>query len=145
MNVVSKIVERVDPETGLVEVIETSKSFVTKVSGDEFYMTFVKFMSSFFKLNSINAVNILVWMCQHAEYNTGTVYLTTAGRKEIEESLGICKNTISNCLKSLKDLKLISGEKGIYIINPLVFWKGTLATRKKMLDDQELRITFEIS
>lgn len=60
-------------------------------------------------------------MCQHAEFNTGRVSLTTADRKEITKTLDLSNNSITNYLKKLKDLKLISGENGSYTINPQIF------------------------
>lgn len=107
-------------------------------------MTFIDYVAPLFKLKSSSAQKILAWMCSYAEYNTGKVWLTTNQRKLMASELGISNNTITNNLAILKDLKLISGEKGDFTINPLIFWKGDSQTRSKLLKDSELQITFSI-
>ena len=142
-----QIVQReiVDSQTGEVVKIDSSRTFTTKVTEDSFYMTFIDYISPLFGLKPEGAKNLLIWMCQHAEFNTGKVSLTTADRKEIHTTLGLATNSISNYLKTLKTLKLISGENGSYLINPQIFWKGDLTARKDLLKNTELRITFDLS
>lgn len=136
--------EIINPDTGELTVVETCKSFTTKIEEDTFYMTFTEFISPFFNLNSDNAKNLLVWMLNHAEFNTGKVWLTTANRKKISQDINLSNNTITNCLKVLKEKRLISGEEGSFIINPQIFWKGELAARKELLKDANIVITFGI-
>lgn len=102
------------------------------------------YISPFYKLKSDNAKNLLVWMCEHAEWNTGEVNLTTADRNKISEIFGICNNTITNNLQALKKLNLISGEKGKFMINPQIFWKGDTKTRGQLLKDGEIKIKFSL-
>lgn len=136
--------EVLNPETGEYEVVEYSKTFTTKVKEDTFYMTFIDYISPLYGLKPDKARELLVWMCSNAEYNTGKVSMPTAARKKITEELDISSNSITNYLRKLKELKLISGEKGEFIINPQVFWKGELNARKALLKDSKLRITFSI-
>lgn len=42
--------EVVNPETGEVVTIESSKTFTTKISEDKFYMTFIDYMNPIFKV-----------------------------------------------------------------------------------------------
>lgn len=137
-------VETVNPETGELQTIITAKEYSTRVKTDEFYMTFIDYVSPMFKLKSENARKLLVWLCCHAEWNTGEVNLTAADRVIISEELNICNNTITNNLQQLKKLNLISGEKGKFIINPQIFWKGDTKTRGQLLKDGEIRIKFSI-
>ena len=118
-----QIVQReiVDSQTGEVVKIDSSRTFTTKVTEDSFYMTFIDYVSPLFGLKPESAKNLLIWMCQHAEFNAGKVSLTTADRKQISIELGLSNNSITNYLKKLKDLKLISGENGSYLINPQIF------------------------
>lgn len=140
----STIREYVDVNTGEVQMIETSKTFTTKVPTDRFFMVFIDVLSPYFNLKSDNAKKILVWMCQHAEFNTGVVRLTSADRLQMAEDIDICPNTITNNLKKLKDAKLISGDKGIFQITPVLFWKGSMDKRAELLEDREVQITFGI-
>ena len=60
------------------------------------------------------------------------------------EEINVSPNTITNNLKVLKDNNLISGEKGEFLINPQVFWKGELKEREKLLKDNDVQIIFKI-
>ena len=136
--------EVVNPETGEIVTIESSKTFTTKITEDKFYMTFIDYMSPIFGIKPLKAKLLLAWMCQHAEYNTGKISISAADRKNIFKDLDVTNNCISNYLNTLKKLKLIDGEKGTFLINPQVFWKGELAARKNLLKDTEVKITFSI-
>lgn len=136
--------EFVNPETGEVTTIETAKSFTRKIKEDNFYMVFFDFIGSMYGLKPDKVRDLLMWMCVHAEYNTGIVRLTTEDRKEVQKQLSVSNNQITNYLKKLKDLKLISGKNGVFTINPQVFWKGELKARRALLADSQVRITFSI-
>lgn len=83
-------------------------------------------------------------MCQHAQFNTGYVSITTNDRKILTKELNITNSSISNYLTVLKKVKLISGENGSYMINPQIFWKGSREVRGNLLKNKTLRITFGI-
>lgn len=134
----------INPETGELTTIETSKTFTTKITEDQFYMTFINFVSPMFDLKPERAKDLLIWMLKHAEYNTGVVQMPAATRKQIVEELGMANNSITNYLKTLKDKKLISGSNGVFTINPKIFWKGELAARKQLLKDKNIQIIFGI-
>jgi hypothetical protein len=134
----------VDVNTGEVMEYETQKVFTKKIKNDHFYMTYIDFISPLFNLRTDTAKSVLEWMCCRAEYNTGKVALTTSARKELCEHLDISPNTLTNNLKKLKDLKIISGEKGEFIINPQIFWKGDSQSRDNMLNIDEIKLTFDI-
>ena len=136
--------EIVDSRTGEIMKIDSARTFTQKMTEDEFYMTFIDYVSPLFGLKPDSAKSLLVWLCQHAQWNTGKVSLTTADRKEITKTIGLANNSISNYLKKLKDLKLISGENGSYTINPQIFWKGDLNIRRELLKTSEFQITFGI-
>lgn len=140
----TNIREIIDCETGEVKVIDSSKIFTTKVTTDSFYMTFIDYVSPIFKLKSDITKSILVWLCQHAEFNSGIVSLSSADRKTICTELETTNSTISSSLKKLVELKLISGGSGKYTINPQIFWKGDLKEREKLLKSENIQITFSI-
>ena len=68
----------------------------------------------------------------------------TADRVKMAADIGICSNTITNNLKKLKELKLIDGEKGSFVINPQIFWKGDKSVRDSLLKTEEFKIKFSI-
>ena len=137
-------VQKVDTSTGEILEYTTEKTYTRKIESEAFYMTFINYVAPIFKLKSDTAKNILIWMCNHAEYNTGKVELTTKKRVIACSELEISSNTLTNNLKKLKDLNLISGEKGDFIINPQIFWKGDTITRNKLLKDEGIKIIFKI-
>ena len=110
--------EIVDCDTGEIKVIESQKVFSKKVKNDNFYFTFIDFIAPLFRLRSDSAKTLLVWLCTNAEFNTGVVRLTADDRRQLCETLNMSNNAITNCLKKLKDLNLISGQDGKFTINP---------------------------
>ena len=136
--------QTVDVNTGEILEYETQKTYTRKIETESFYMTFIDYVAPLFNLKSDVAKNVLNWMCCHAEYNTGKVQLTTNQRDLACEELGMKSNSLSNHLKKLKDLKLIDGDRGDFIINPQIFWKGDTVTRNKLLADNEIKIMFKI-
>lgn len=143
-----KQVQIVNPETGeITGTLESEKKFVYNVESDNFFMTFINFMSPMFKLKGDNAKNILSWMCANAEYNTGKVYLTSSRIAELSQTLEMPKQSVYNSLVELKKLNLISGERGSFQINPEIFWKGELSARRQLINSNNntMSVTFSIA
>ena len=81
-------------------------------------------------------------MNQNAQWNTGIVLMPQKVRDDVCTKLGISQQTLSNCLTALKKSKLISGEKGEFRINPKIFWRGDAASRKALLKNKAIQISF---
>lgn len=119
----------VDQSTG--EVLTTSKKFAVKIDSEEFYMTFVSCIAPLFKLKSAIDIKLLIWLCKEAEFNTGRVLITPEVRIQLLSDLDDISSTqVSKSLASLSKKELIKGTRGTYYINPLIFWKGHIDTRK---------------
>jgi len=136
--------EVVDRETGEIVSVEQTKIFTKTLKSETFYMTFIDYVSPLFNLKSEVAKSILTWMCTRAEYNTGRVLLPTNERVRLCDLLDISNNALTNNLALLKKNNLISGEKGEFIINPQIHWKGDTQTRDRLLKDSNIKITFSI-
>jgi hypothetical protein len=140
----SKVIDVFDPETGEVKSTETTK--LVKVSlgkQEEFFMTFCNYLGSFYQLKYADDIKIIIKFNEWAEFDTGTVDLTPKKRLEITDELGIRNDSISKSLRRLLDKGLISGDRGSYVINPIIFWKGDKAKRKELLESTGLK--FEIN
>ena len=124
-----------DKVTGDWSEMTQSKTFAIPVNEEEFYMTFIKNLSSILNLNSFTEIKVLVKLCEMAEFNTGKVSLTAGKRNEFIELLSINKAYLSSSIKSLINKGLLKGEKGEYEINPLVFWKGSLKERNALIKE----------
>lgn len=121
----------------------TSKTFIEKVESTEhFFMTYIDFIAPWFNLKPEIAKNILMWMCQNAEFDTGKVSLTTQKRKDLCKKFDITPQTLSNALTSLKKSHLVHGENGEFQINPQVFWKGSQKSREELLKNKKIIMTF---
>lgn len=136
--------EIVDVSTGELIKVDTQKVFTEKINPNHFYMTFLDYIAPLYKLKSVSARNTLDWCCEQAQYNTGIIELTGAKRVQLCECLGINNNQLTNNLKKLKELNLISGGKGQFKINPEIFWKGDLQSRKQLLEGKSLEVSFKI-
>lgn len=136
--------EVVDASTGEVVAFENQKVYTEPIDSERFYMTYLEYIAPLYELKSGIALLVLTWLCEHAQFNTGKVDISTARREELCAQLGICNNALTNNLKKLKELNLISGEKGSYQINPQIFWKGDIKSRKDLLEGKEFKVSFEI-
>jgi predicted transcriptional regulator len=135
----------VDLTTGEIITVDSQKTFTEKVNPEKFYMTFIDYVAPIYQLHSEVARRMLDWMCEHAAFNTGIVDLSTSKRQQMCTELNLANNQVTNNLKKLKDLDLISGEKGTFKINPEIFWKGELSVRKKeLLENKDLKVSFEL-
>lgn len=133
----------IDKQTGEIMQTTQRKTYTTKSPVEKFYMVFFEHIAPVYDL-SRSYQNLLTWLCSNAEFNTGKVLLPTGVRKQCCDDLGISNNTLSNYLKKLKDKKLIEGEGGEFIINPSIFWKGDTKSRAELMQDEQIKITFEI-
>lgn len=131
----------VDTETG--EVITTSKTFNVKVNQDEFYMVYIENMAGFFNLKSAVEIKILTKFCIMADFNTGRVLLPSSLRNDLLQFLGISSQQLTNAIRHLKDNGLLEGEKGVYYINPMIFWKGSNEVRSNLLKTGKLTLNVE--
>lgn len=136
--------EIVDTSTGEVLTFENQKVYTETIDSEHFYMTYLEYIAPLYELKSGIALLVLTWLCEHAQFNTGKVDIPAARREELCSKLGICNNALTNNLKKLKSLNLISGEKGSYQINPQIFWKGDAKSRNDLLEGKEFKVSFEI-
>jgi hypothetical protein len=125
--------EMVDEQTGELKKVETLKEFVQNVDVDRFYMCFFEKMASFYGIKHLSDMKLMVALCEFAEFNSGTVFMTQRTRQRIAEKTGISLTNISKNLKRLIAIELITYNAGDYQINPEVFWKGDIKTRKELL------------
>jgi hypothetical protein len=137
------IVETLDTETGELIPVTTTKTFSIKTNSEEFYMTFVKSASALFNLTSAIDIKVIIKLCMIAEFDTGEVQLSTAKRSQICYTLKIVNQQLSNSIASLKKKGLLSGEKGLFVINPIIFWKGTMKKRDELLNGNKLKYVIE--
>ena len=137
--------EFVDTNTGEVLTYETQKVVKEKIDSDNFYMIFTDYADRLYRVTSGVAHNVFIWMCSHAEFNTGCVSLPPATRSDLEQELEISDSQLTHALKVLKNNHLITGERGRFTVNPKIFWKGDQKIRREeLLKDKVLEITYKL-
>ena len=136
-----KVVSTVDSATGEIITVTESKEFNIKTDVDTFYMTFLTPLKEYMGLN-LSGVRVLAALCDEAEYNTGVVKLNPAARERICNLCSIKYQSLSNTLQYLKRKGFVSLYKGDCTINPMYFWKGDTTSRKKIMEQHKLSLTF---
>lgn len=139
----SKYSEVTDHDTG--EIIKTETTKVVKLNmgkQEEFFVTYCNYLSSFYGLKYADDLKMIIKLNEWAIFDTGEVSLTPKRRLEVTEELGIRNDSISKSIKRLRDKDLISGDKGTFIINPIIFWKGDRSKRRELLQTEGLRVQF---
>lgn len=137
--------EIVDINTGEILAFESQKVVREKVDVDNFYMIFTEYSNRLYKVHSGVAHNVFIWLCSHAEFNTGNVLIPPAARVILAKELDISDSQLTHALRVLKEHKLISGEKGMFNINPQIFWRGDQRIRREeLLKNKVLQITYEL-
>lgn len=120
------------------EVSNKTSINIGKIPNQEpFIMMYGAHLGLLRDLNSITDLKILFHLLFKVQYGTNRVSLSTGDRKELIDSLCITTAAVSNSLSNLKKAGLLTGEKGSFMINPYLFWKGENKDRKKLLKTLE--------
>jgi DNA-binding transcriptional ArsR family regulator len=127
--------EVVDKQTG--EVATVKKEVTLQAGPDDFFMVFLTHLSSLFKITNSTDVHVLVKLCELCQFNSNTVSLSTNQRREITEQLKITQQTFTNSLRSLRKAGLVTGERGLFTLNPEIVWKGSVNSRNRLLRSSE--------
>jgi len=149
-----KLVELADHNTGIVTIAAKTREELCRdlqvskfnlspmfkrlldlelISGDKGVYTI--------NLRSVVDIKVLTKFCIMAGHNTGKVVLSTAERQDIMTILNISTQQLTNSICSLRKNGLLEGDRGTYIINPAVFWKGKNDTRNELLQSMEVSLS----
>lgn len=142
----STIHEEYIAEDGSKSVRDSRKVVKFTTEDNPFYMTFINFVGWMWELKGEITIRVLTQLMGKAQYNTGTVNLSSADRDDIMDALHISSPALSRAISELVSKGVIAkvtktdkntGEvkeyKGRYMINPQMFWKGELDKRKELL------------
>ena len=141
----TKVTEIVDSQTGEILKYESQRVTREKINSENFYMIFTDYCNRLYRITSGIAHNVFTWMCTHAEFNSGRVSLPAALRQQLTKELDISDSQLTHALRVLKKNGVIAGERGLFSINPQIFWKGDQKIRRdELLKNKELKITYEI-
>lgn len=120
-----------------------TKKFSVKVKIENFYITYIDNLSGYLRLTSNADKGVLAYLCTKAEYDTGRAAISAEERVTACKIINISSQQFTNSVSKLKELKLITGKSGFYMINPAIFWKGNSKTRSQLLKDNKLAVEFD--
>lgn len=138
--------ERINQVTGEYESVEDKKLMHIRVEENEnFYMVFFKYMASFWELTHATDIKLIFKLCELAKWETGKISLSAGLRDDISKELKVHTSNLSKSLGRLRDKRLISGDRGEYMINPAIFWRGSKGAREELLKTDGIILQFSIS
>lgn len=130
------MLERVrDKETGEFVIKETFFPV------DSFYMTFPEFFKETYGKLKRSDHEIMIHFVSIMEYESNNISLSKEKREYLMNKYGINTYTFSAALKRLRDLHILLGQDGDYMINPAMFWKGNMIKRKEFIEMFERRVS----
>lgn len=125
-----------DPETG--NITKTERVYSIKVSPENFFMVFNDMLPLVLSITSIRDMRVLLYLSSIADFNTGKIEFSAAGRVEVCRILKIKTDALTNSIRGLRERGFISGERNTYQLNELIFWKGTTEARRKLIEGKKL-------
>lgn len=139
--ILSQEVERVNPETGEVEIITTSKTWVQTVEPEQFFTLYLPVaLKVLINCSHSSSYRLLSWLMCNADYEN-TVHMTQKLRESCMEDLKISQAYFYLSFRELLKTTFLDEEgqkqyiliqdKGDIIINPLLVWRGTKKSREK--------------
>ncbi len=132
----------VDEDTGEIKN-STAYMEIVPVEVEPFFFTFSRQLMALYGKPVFNAATKILWKFQeYAEYNTGKVYMNSQRVNEIMQACNISKPSYYRAIKDLEEAGILKGDKSTYTINSNIFWKGDAKTRKELINNARLKVTF---
>lgn len=122
------VTQTIDTNTG--EVTEIIKNFNTRVKKEDFIFMLEGAFSAIMQLDKTTDIKVLILLAQHLKFNSNKVLLSPNIRKDMADAIGVKVQQISNSIKRLKDLGIVSGERNDFALSNNCFWKGSLSNKK---------------
>ena len=142
----------VDAQTGEIvsQVVESEKQIIStrKVKNqEEFIMVYLQDLSSFLRIDNATQIKLLALIWRDIAYtnpqsNGNVMAILKDDKERWSKEIGCSVRTIDNCLATLiKKQLLLSESRGKYKLNPLYYFKGSSADRRRILN---LQVAYEI-
>jgi len=116
-----------------------------KIRVENFVMLFQEAVTQMLDGNiSKNGLRIFVYMLGRLEYSNHI----GVDQETIAKDNGLSLIYIKKTIKELKDSKILIGyqdlqdkRRNVYIINPVIAWRGKVKHRKKFINENQLKLT----
>lgn len=106
----------------------------------EHFTVYQKYFESFYILKESEYL-IFMYCCKNMEFDTNEIMIRSIERREMVHDLGISKQTVSKSLTSLVSKHYLLKDKGIYLVNPMLVWKGREQQRVKLINLNRFAVT----
>lgn len=139
-----KEVQYLDKETGELITSTTEKTYSYKLKdNDEFTMTYYKYiLKAMSNIKSEKTFILFFHIMDLANYNTGEIVISSPIRKKICKEMEIKNSNFTKYINELKQHKVIAGSRGLYLINPEIFWKGDRNIRNQAVKNKLFYVKF---
>lgn len=139
-----KEVQYLDKETGELITSTTEKTYSYKLKdNDEFTMTYYKYiLKAMSNIKSEKTFILFFHIMDLANYNTGEIVISSPIRKKICKEMEIKNSNFTKYINELKQHKVIAGSRGLYLINPEIFWKGDRNVRNQAVKNKLFYVKF---
>lgn len=127
----------IDASTG--EVLEKTISVSKKVPTNKFIQIYIDDMKGLLKLDSGIQSNVLALIWQACEYSTdeerwNKIAILKDTKEKWAKAINCSVKTIDNTLTALVKKGLIASAcRGVYVLNPKYFFKGTSEAREVLI------------
>lgn len=148
--ILSEEIERVNPETGEVEIITSRKEFVQKIEPEEFVTVYLPTALQVIMNLSPLAAKLLSWFLYNVDFNNRVPNIVDTRLRCMEEMkikqasyyLGLKEILSSTYLDDKgKEQHCIIQENGWFVLHPDLVWKGTKSSREKAKMQVEFRFS----
>jgi hypothetical protein len=143
MGRVTRILKRLgtrrDADGNLHSEEETELYTAHREKTDRYYQVYDNYADAILDLHHADDFRVLHLLCKMCKYEESSVAIPTSLRKDICKRLDIHTVQMSNSLKRLKDVGILTGTGGDYQLNPEMFWRGATSARKKKLKGEEIK------
>ena len=123
-----------DPETQVID--ERIESVIIEPYKTEpFFLTYSKQICSLCGMSIFNATIKVLWkILEFTEWDTGVASITVNKREEIMKACNISNTSYYRAVDDLVKAGIIYKDRGSYMINPDMFWKGNAKSRKSLIE-----------
>lgn len=116
------------------EVISAELTTIKKVSKETFLQVYLDDFMSLMSIKEGSEYKIVLWIGKNMNFDTNEIALIKAIKDRMASDIGTNVRTINNSISSLVSKNvLIQKARGLFILNPKLFFKGSLDSRNNLL------------
>jgi hypothetical protein len=116
------------------ETLTTELTTVKKVNKETFLQVYLDDFMSLMRIKEGSEYKIVLWIGKNMNFDTNEIALIKAIKERMSIDIGTNIRTINNSVSALVSKKiLIQKGRGLFILNPKLFFKGSLDSRNNLL------------